>query len=75
MKHFKALTEVENQVIRLAEMRNLLAVIVNGIECSTADEVESTVHYIEGSISDISEQLSEKFQRLFEVIAQDSRDK
>jgi hypothetical protein len=69
MKHFYELTEVENQVIRLSEMRNLLRVITNGMETSTREEVESAVNYIEGSVCDISEKLSEKFQILFESVA------
>lgn len=69
MKYFEALTEVENEVIRLSEMRKLLAVLTNGIDSSTPEEIESAFHYIEGSISDISENLSEKFQQLFETMA------
>lgn len=74
MKHFNALTAVENQVIRLAEMRNLLAVITNGMEGSTREQIESAVHYIEGSIDDISDQLSKQFQILFEQIANSEKD-
>ena len=69
MKYFNALTEVENEVIRLAEMRKLLAVIVNGTDGSSREEIESAIHYIEGSVADISERLSDKFQQLFEAIA------
>jgi len=73
MKHFAILTEVENEVIRLAEMRKLLAVIVNGTESSSREEVESAIHYIEGSIADISERLSDKFQQLFDAIAREEK--
>ena len=71
MKHFVELTNVENQVIRLAEMRNLLAVIVNGLDGSNKEEVDSAINYIQGSIDDISEKLSEEFQVLWDMIAQD----
>lgn len=71
MKHFHILTEVENEVIRLSEMRNLLAVIVNGLEGSNPEEIISSFHYIEGSIQDISANLSDKFQQLFEAIARE----
>lgn len=71
MKHFEALNEVDTQVVRLAEMRNLLSVITNGIDSSSPEEVVSAFHYIEGSVRDISEQLSEKFQQLHDAIAQD----
>ena len=71
MKHFVELTNVENQVIRLAEMRKLLAVIVNGPDGSDKEEVDSAINYIQGSIDDISEKLSEEFQTLWDMIAQD----
>ena len=75
MKYFEALNEVDTQVVRLAEMRNLLAVIINGLDSSSQEEIVSAFHYIEGSIDDISEQLSEKFQQLHEAVAADSRKK
>lgn len=71
MKHFVELTNVENQIIRLAEMRHLLAVIVNGLDGSSKEEVDSAISYIQGSIDDISEKLSEEFQLLFDTIATD----
>ena len=74
MKHFNALTEVENEVIRLAEMRKLLAVIVNGTDGSSREEIESAIHYIEGSVADISERLSDRFQLLFDSIASDDKE-
>jgi acetolactate synthase small subunit len=73
MKHFNALTEVENEVIRLAEMRKLLAVIVNGTDGSSREEIESAIHYIEGSVADISERLSDKFQQLFDAVAAEEK--
>lgn len=69
MKHFTQLTNVENQVIRLAEIRHLLAVIVNGLEGSSKEEVDSAIAYIQGSVDDISEKLSEEFQTLWDMIA------
>lgn len=71
MKHFTQLTNVENQVIRLAEIRHLLAVIVNGLEGSSKEEVDSAINYIQGSVDDISEKLSEEFQTLWDAIATD----
>jgi len=69
VKHFTQLTNVENQVIRLAEIRHLLAVIVNGLEGSSKEEVDSAIAYIQGSVDDISEKLSEEFQTLWDMIA------
>ena len=72
MKYWEALNEVDTQVVRLAEMRNLLAVISNGLDTSSHEEVVSAFYYIEGSLADISEQLTEKFQQLHSTIAKDS---
>lgn len=72
MKHFNALTELENEVLRLDEMRKLMAVLVNGLDSSRPDEIESSFHYIEGSIADISKNMLDKFQNLFGEIANDS---
>lgn len=74
MKYFNQLTAVENQIIRLAELRNLLAVITNGMDGSTRAQIESAIHYIEGSIDDISNQLSDRFQILFDQIANSKKD-
>lgn len=72
MKHYTRLMQIEEQVIRLEEMRNLVAVIGNGIDCSTEAEIASAVHYIEGSIADISQQLSENFKLLFNEIREET---
>jgi acetolactate synthase small subunit len=71
VKYFDELTNVENQVIRLVEMRRLLAVIVNGLDGSSEEEVNSAINHIRGSIDDISEKLSDNFQLLFDTIATD----
>ena len=74
MKYFTALTEVENEVIRLAELRNLFAVITNGLDSSSIDEIKSSVYHLEGSLSDISAQLSDKFQNLFDSIREQNNE-
>jgi len=71
VKYFAELTNVENQVLRLVEMRRLLAVIVNGLDGSSKEEVDSAVNYIQGSIDNISEKLSDQFQLLWDTIATD----
>jgi hypothetical protein len=68
MKYWNALDAVDTQVVRLSEMQKLLTVIVNGMEQSSPDEVISAVHYVSGSIDDISEQLSESFQILHSAL-------
>lgn len=69
MKHFQLMNDIESQVIRLAEMRKTLAVIVNGVDGSSEDEIAAALGYIEGSIADISDQLAEKFYELYKQMA------
>lgn len=71
MKHFYELTEVENEIIRLNELRNLLVVVANGMDSSEKDQIESSIHHIEGSLEDICKNIADKFQHLWEVISKD----
>jgi hypothetical protein len=71
MKHFNELDNVETQIIRLGEMTSLLAVIANGVDASSADQLRSVIHYIEGSIDDIHTQLAIAHQSLFNSVKDD----
>ena len=75
MKYFDALDNVETEIVRLSEMRNLLAVLINGVDSSSREEIISAFHYIEGSISDISDQLLDEFLQLHYALASDKKDK
>lgn len=75
MKYFDELNGVDTQVQRLNEMRRVFAVIVNGLDSSTEDDIKSAMYYIEGSLDDISKQLQYSFQELFDTIASDKKDK
>lgn len=75
MKYFDELNEVDTQVQRLNEMRRLFAVIINGLDSSTEEDIRSAMYYIEGSLDDISKQLQQSFQQLFNTVASDKKDK
>mgnify|MGYP006270099951 CR=1 FL=1 len=76
MKYFNELDEMETQVNRLVELRKLYTVIINGaLNGSTHDEIMSSIEYVEGSLSDISEKMSESFQELFDKIRKDEEKK
>jgi hypothetical protein len=73
MSIFHLLSEVETQVIRLGEMCKLYNVVVNGISTSTPDEIASSFQYIQGSLEDISLQLSADFQTLHEAVMKNEK--
>ena len=52
-------------------MHKLFRVICNGSDTSSLEELRSAIHYIEGSLSDITESLQTNFQRLFDKIAEE----
>ena len=69
MKYFYELTEVENEIIRLNELRNLFVVVANGMDSSEKEQIESSIHHIEGSLEDICTTLADKFQQLWDTIS------
>ena len=71
MAHFYALTELEHEIVRLGELRNMFAVIVNGAEESDRVDLISALNYIRGSLDDINDVMKEKFQQLFDKVKDD----
>lgn len=71
MKYWNTLTEIEQQVIRVGEFKNLMNLIANGAECSTPEQLESGFFTLLGMIEDIDEKLSENFQTLWDEIRND----
>ena len=71
MKHWGALNALETEIIRVAELRNLLSVLGNGADRSTLEELSSSLWYIQGSLDDISQQLDDRFKQLWSAIAAD----
>ena len=71
MKYFKKLDALDTQTVRLSELVKLFAVITNGADSSTHEELVSSIHYVEGSLIDISEKIQQHFQELFNAIAQE----
>lgn len=75
MKYFDELNEVDTQVQRLAEMRRVFAVIINGLDSSTEEDIKSAMYYIEGSLDDISNELQQSFQQLWDAFVKDKEEK
>ena len=75
MKYFNQLDLVETEIIRLGELTKLYNVISNGANSSNREQIISSLGYIEGSLTDIHNSLTEKYQALFDTIADDREDK
>ena len=75
MKYFNQLDLVETEIIRLGELTKLYNVISNGANSSNREQIISALGYIEGSLTDIHNSLTEKYQALFDTIADDREDK
>lgn len=73
MKNFNLMDDVETEIIRLGELKNLYMVVANGVEDSNKEQLISALHYIEGSLTDIHERLAVKYQTLFDTMSRDKK--
>ena len=71
MKYWTELNRLETQIIRLETMRSLFSVLANGAEESSEEDVRNALWYIEGSLSDIHQNLRNEFDELWEVVKHD----
>jgi hypothetical protein len=71
MKHWSELNRLETQIIRLETMRSLFSVLASGAEESSAEDVQNALWHIEGSLSDIHNELRNDFDNLWQVISED----
>lgn len=68
MKYWNHLNNLESEIIRVDSLKSLFTVIANGIETSNVEDVESALHYVEGSLQDINARLRESFDELWEAV-------
>jgi hypothetical protein len=71
MKYWTELNNLETQIIRLEEMRSLFSVLANGAEESDAEDIRSALWYIEGSLTDIHDNLRSEFNELWDHVSDD----
>jgi len=71
MKYWSELNRLETQIIRLETMRSLFSVMASGAEESSAEDVRNALWYIEGSLSDIHNEMRNEFDELWEVVKND----
>lgn len=72
MKHWNELTELETEIIRVGEFKNLFKLLVAGVE-NDADikVIQSAIYTLEGMIDDIDSTLYEKFQTVWDSVRDD----
>ena len=75
MKYWTELNRLETQIIRLETMRSLFSVMASGAEESSAEDIRSALWYVEGSLTDIHQNLRSEFNDLWEVVKNDVEEK
>ena len=68
MKYWTELNRLETQIIRLETMRSLFSVLANGAEESSEEDIRNALWYVEGSLSDIHNELRSDFDALWETL-------
>lgn len=68
MKYWTELNRLETQIIRLETMRSLFSVLASGAEDSSDEDVRNALWYVEGSLTDIHQNLRSEFDDLWEVV-------
>ncbi len=74
MKHWSELNRLETQIIRLETMRSLFSVLASGAEESSADDIRNALWYVEGSLSDIHNEMRNEFDALWETVRNEDFD-
>jgi len=68
MKYWTELNRLETQIIRLETMKSLFSVLASGAEESSEEDIQNALWYVEGSLSDIHQNLRNEFDELCEVV-------
>jgi len=69
MKHWNELTELETEIIRVSEFKNLFKLLVAGTENYVDIKVlQSAIYTMESMIDDIDSTLYEKFQTVWDAV-------
>jgi hypothetical protein len=75
MKYWNTLTNLETEIIRLSEFRNLFELILHAVENGAeVEQVNSGLYTMSGMLEDINENLSENFYGLWDTVRNDSSD-
>jgi hypothetical protein len=75
MKYWSELNSLETQIIRLDMVRSLFSVLASGTDESSVEDIRNSLWYIEGSLSDIHNEMRNEFDELWEVVKHDDFEK
>jgi len=73
MKYYRELISLEAKIVELESFKNLLSVISNGIESSDKEELVDSFYTLNGMLSNLTDELYERFEHLFTLMRSDSR--
>ena len=71
MKYWTELNNLETQIIRLETIKSLFSLMASGAEQSSEEDIRNALWYVEGSLTDIHDNLRNEFNQLWEVVSQD----
>jgi hypothetical protein len=71
MKYWSELNRLETQIIRLETMRSLFSLIASGAEQSSEEDIRNALWYVEGSLSDIHNEMRNEFEELWDIVKND----
>jgi hypothetical protein len=71
MKYWTQLNNLESQIIRLETMRSLFSLMASGAEESSPDDIRNALWYVEGSLTDIHDNLRSEFNELWDHVSDD----
>jgi len=75
MKHWGELNELETEIFRVSEFKNLFKLLVAGTENYVDIKVlQSAIYTMEGMLDDIDSTLYEKFQTVFDAVRDEDED-
>jgi predicted transcriptional regulator len=74
MKYWSELNSLETQIIRLDMVRSLFSVLASGTDESSVEDIRNSLWYIEGSLSDIHNELRNEFDELWETVREEHFD-
>ena len=75
MKYWTELNNLETQIIRLETMQSLFSVLACGVEESSKEDIRNALWYVEGSLSDIHQDLRKEFNELWDVVSHEDSNK
>jgi hypothetical protein len=74
MKYWSELNSLETQIIRLDMVRSLFSVLASGTDESSVEDIRNSLWYIEGSLSDIHNEMRNEFDALWETVREEHFD-